>query len=342
MSQTFPPAVLLGSTLLVAAVSSLATALALGYARRMALLDQPGARRSHAVPTPRGGGVGIVVALMCGLAGLWFMAPEERGLWLGFGAGLLAVAGIGWLDDHRPLPILPRLAVHALAGLSLATGFSGWPGTPEDWAGMLATVIGVMTLVNIWNFMDGIDGLAASQAALVAIALMAIGGAGIDARAILALYLFAAAAAFLPFNFPRARIFLGDVGSGALGFAVAALMLVSITRGAMDWFYAPVLVSAFLIDAGLTLAKRILQGKRWWRPHREHLYQWAVRRGFGHPPVTIAYACWTAAAATVCLAGPSLFPDGAVAPACAFLAVGVAAWCGGRCRLLRMARESRA
>lgn len=339
MNQALTPAELLGWALLVAAVSSLVTALALGYARRMALLDQPGARRSHAVPTPRGGGVGIVVALACGLAGLWFMAPEERGLWLGFGFGLLAVAGIGWLDDHRPLPILPRLAVHALAGLGLAAGLSGWPETPEDWAGTLATAVGVMALVNIWNFMDGIDGLAASQAGLVAVALMAIGGAGIDARMVLALFLLAAAAAFLPFNFPRARIFLGDVGSGALGFAVAALLLVSIARGAMDWFYAPVLVSAFLIDAGLTLAKRILQGKRWWRPHREHLYQWAVRCGFGHPPVTMAYAFWTLAAATVCLADPSLLPDGAVVPAFVFLAVGVAAWCGGRRRLLRMTRE---
>lgn len=336
------PLMLLACTAAVALLSAVATALALYYARRAALLDLPGARRSHARPTPRGGGVGIVVAVMAGVAVLWVLAPMERGLWLGFGAGFLAVAGIGWADDHRSLPILPRLVIHALAGLGLSVGLSGWPGTPEDWAGMLATVIGVMALVNIWNFMDGIDGLATSQAGLVAAALALLGGSQSGAWPVLALFVFAAVSGFLPFNFPRARIFLGDVGSGALGFALAALLLVAMSRGAVEWPWALVLVSAFVIDAGLTLGKRMLQGKRWWRPHREHLYQWAVRRGFGHPSVTFLYAFWTLSAATLCFAVPSLMPDGGRLAAVVHLSIGVAIWFGWRRYLFRTARESRA
>jgi UDP-N-acetylmuramyl pentapeptide phosphotransferase/UDP-N-acetylglucosamine-1-phosphate transferase len=153
--------------------------------------------------------------------------------------------------------------------------------------------------------MDGIDGLATTQAALATTCVLAgsLLHAWLDpAWIVFALILVGALLGFLPFNFPRARIFLGDVGSGVLGFAIACLLLRAIASGGMPWPLALLLVSAFLVDAGLTLIKRIGQGSTWWRPHREHLYQWLVRRGMTHSRVTIVYGVWTLAACVLALA----------------------------------------
>src|SRR3546814_69812 len=139
--------------------------------------------------------------------------------------------------------------------------------------------------------MDGINGIAGSQAALVALALAML--AGDSGWRLGALLLAAACIGFLPFNLPRARVFLGDVGSGAIGFMLAALMVQAVASTALHWPMALVLVSAFAVDSALTLGKRIVQRKAWWLPHREHSYQWLVRAGFPHWQVTLGYAVWT-------------------------------------------------
>src|SRR5690606_7576504 len=166
------------------------------------------------------------------------------------------------------------------------------------WLALLALGL-VPVLVNVWNFMDGIDGLAASQAALAAAGLALLAGEG---PAVLpALALSAACLGFLPFNFPRARIFLGDVGSGALGFALAVLVVLLPSDAPTDdrvgvLLLAALPLSAFLVDATLTLSGRIVRRERWWTAHVEHAYQrFAVRAG-SHAPVTMAYAAWTAVA----------------------------------------------
>ena len=150
--------------MLHAGVSALATWLALVYARRRNLVDLPGARRSHAVATPRGGGIGITCALLVGCAVLLLSNPGQSPAALAcFALGLLLVAGIGWIDDHRPLSPWLRLVVQCLAGALLAWGLHGVEGR---WAWALLTAALVPVLVNVWNFMDGIDGLAASQGLL--------------------------------------------------------------------------------------------------------------------------------------------------------------------------------
>jgi UDP-N-acetylmuramyl pentapeptide phosphotransferase/UDP-N-acetylglucosamine-1-phosphate transferase len=147
-----------------------------------------------------------------------------------------------------------------------------------------------MLLTNVWNFMDGIDGLATSQAAIVALALaLVLGGAWM----LLAMGLVAAAAGFLPFNFPKARIFLGDVGSGALGFLLAGLLSIAMFHTPTVWPLLWLPLAAFLVDALFTLAMRILRGEKWWAPHVQHTYQqWASRDG-GHVKVTLAYAAFS-------------------------------------------------
>ena len=192
------------------------TTWAIAYARRRGMLDHPGERRSHALATPRGGGIGIAVALLMAMAGLgcWRAGPA----WSSMGAGLLLVAAAGWWDDHRPLPIAVRLGAHVAAALALAWGLHlQGAGLPA----VLAALVLVPVLVNAWNFMDGIDALAVSQALLSAIGLACMLG---GAWQVLCVVLAAACLGFLPFNLPPARIFLGDVGSGALGYAMAMLL----------------------------------------------------------------------------------------------------------------------
>lgn len=259
------------------------TWLARRYALKQSLIDQPGERRSHSVATPRGGGIAIVISMLVATAALGVRQPGMAPLMLAFGIGLLLVAGIGWVDDHRPLSPWLRLGVHvvaaALFALAVADQFQSL---------VLGAVAFVATLVltNVWNFMDGIDGLAASQALIAAVGLAVLAG---GSWALLAFALAAACAGFLPFNFPRARIFMGDVGSGAIGYALGALCVAAAARLQDRALLALLPVSVFLVDASLTLLRRLLRGERWWTPHTQHAYQaWA--RAAGHGRVTLAYA----------------------------------------------------
>ena len=275
---------------LFAAFSALGTWGARAYAVRRRLLDAPGERRSHQVATPRGGGLGIVFALMLACAALLIRMPLMVVVLAAGGLGLLLVAAVGAWDDHRPLSPWLRLAVHALAAGLLATGMvlAGGSATLALSAFVLALV-----LTNVWNFMDGIDALAASQAALVAVALALVGGGPLGL--LLGLALAGACLGFLPFNWPRASVFLGDVGSGALGFALAWLAALTLDGlPQTQWPLVLLPLSAFLVDAGLTLAVRILRRERWWTPHVQHAYQCAARRLGRHGPVAAGYAVWTA------------------------------------------------
>ncbi|MFT4199066.1 MAG: glycosyltransferase family 4 protein [Pseudoxanthomonas sp.] len=253
------------------------------YARRRGLVDVPSERRSHALPTPRGGGVAIVATVVLAIAWLGWRQPGQAPALAAFAAGLLLVAGVGVWDDHRPLPVWPRLLAHlaAAACLVLALHLQGMHG----WRLPLAFLFAV-GLVNVWNFMDGIDGLATSQALIAAGAyawLLWPAGAGW-----LALVLAASCLGFLPFNFPRARIFLGDVGSGALGYTLAGLAVCASTGGSSPVVaLSPLLL--FLVDASFTLVRRVLRGERWWTPHVTHAYQILAQR-YGHAAVTGACA----------------------------------------------------
>lgn len=273
-------------------IAAAGTLLARRYALQRDLLDHPGERRSHQVATPRGGGIAIVVAMLVAILALALRDPSQRWLLGGFGVGLVLVAAVGMVDDHRPLPASLRLAVHALAGMVLAISVQMAAGNP--WLSAMA-FLSVIVLTNIWNFMDGINGLATSQALLLALALAWLLG---GSWALLAGALAASCTGFLPFNFPRARIFLGDGGSGGIGYCLAGLgTIAALTEGAAAlWLLLP--LSAFMVDAGLTLLKRVVQRERWWEAHTRHAYQaWA--RVVGHTRVTLAYASWTATTVAV-------------------------------------------
>lgn len=266
---------------------------AIGYARRRGMLDQPGQRRSHRMPTPRGGGIGIVVAMLACLPGVLYGSPAAwpAGVIAGLWVALILVALAGWWDDHHPLPVLPRLGAQVLAvGLFscslLVTGLSWW------WLPLLL-VCGVWS-INLHNFMDGIDGLLAQQAIFVGAGLALLAWAATQPALMLAAAaLTAAALGFWCFNRPPARIFMGDVGSGSIGLLVFVFsaMLWRVEH-ALLW-PALILSSSFVVDASLTLLTRMLRGRRWYTAHREHLYQWLARYGAGtHAKSGAAYLGW--------------------------------------------------
>lgn len=280
------------------------TPLMRAYSLRRGLIDMPGPRRSHARPVARGGGVAIALSvLICGV----LLSPERPG----YGALAVGIAGftlIGWVDDHRPLPVLLRLVPELL----LTAVLLAWVW-PSAWGLLLlvaATII-VVGWVNLFNFMDGSDGLAAAQACFIALALaFSFIRSGDDFWATTALVLAAAAAAFLLWNRPPASVFLGDAGSLMLGWSLAFLGLIGVREDALTLSLCLILAGPFLVDALLTLAWRVVQGRQWYTPHRDHAYQILIRRGWSHRRVLggmlLVNSVLVAPAAGLVLARPEL------------------------------------
>lgn len=283
------PTVLAGSV--IAAVAS--ACLAAGWialARRRRLFDLPGARRLHADPTPRGGGIGIAAVMVA-----VFLAQEP----LAVAAGIALFALAGLLDDLFSLAAAPKLALQLAAAALMVLPFA------PAWPMAVVLVPAVAYLVNAVNFMDGSNGLVALQGLVLGIALATWPGQP-EAMASASAWLAAACLGFLPFNLPRARTFLGDVGSHAIGAWLAVLLLAGLLGQVVPLPAALLMLTPILLDTGLTLAGRAVAGKRVWRAHREHLYQYAVRSGHSHLSVALAYTGWTAACVLMALAGVSL------------------------------------
>ncbi len=326
-------------------LSALVTGATLAYARRRGLLDHPGKRRSHRIPTPRGGGTGIVAAIL--LAGLpaWRVLDPTVPVWsLAAVAGaVVAVALVGWRDDHAPLPVLPRLMVHAGAALLVGiVAIRPWADQDAHAWWMLVPLVPLLAgFVNVHNFMDGIDAILGQQG------LFVMSGFGVLAAAAdesgiagLAFVSGAACLGFLVFNRPPAKIFMGDVGSGALGLVIGTVGTLLVQRDpAMLWACA-ILPSAFLVDAGLTLARRVLGGQRWYAPHRQHLYQWLVRINWSHARTDVAYMTWNLVivAPLAWLAASS--PERGAWPLIAAYASGAAIWWIGKHACLGVARRT--
>jgi UDP-N-acetylmuramyl pentapeptide phosphotransferase/UDP-N-acetylglucosamine-1-phosphate transferase len=270
------------------------------------VLDVPNQRSSHARPTPRGGGLVIVGGFFLGL-GAWLalggsLSPRALG-WL---AGALLVAIVSFIDDLHPLPAAPRLLTHVIgAGILTVAGVQE-RDQPLPIALPLAFLY-IALLTNVYNFMDGIDGLAASQAIVAGLALAVAGS--IVHNPVIGIgggLLAASSAGFLLYNLPPARLFMGDVGSTFLGFSFAGLSLlgnIGVGGGRLPIEFGVVILAPFLFDSLVTLARRILRGERWYTAHRSHYYQRLVQRGLSHAQVTSLYAGLAVVAAGVALAG---------------------------------------
>jgi UDP-N-acetylmuramyl pentapeptide phosphotransferase/UDP-N-acetylglucosamine-1-phosphate transferase len=273
----------------------------LRFAPRRAL-DIPNPRSSHTRPTLRGGGVVIVAGFFAGLVA-WLasggsLSPRSIG-WL---VGAVLVAAVSFVDDLRPLPALPRLIAHVAGAILLTLA-----GVQAGDASLILAFIYVILLTNVYNFMDGIDGLAASQAIIAGVA-MGIAGALTNNPlvTISGTLLAAAATGFALYNLPPARMFMGDVGSTFLGFSFAGLSLlanIGVGGGKLPIEFGLVLFAPFVFDGLVTLSRRVLRGERWYAAHRSHYYQRLVDRGLTHRQVTGLYAALGVVAAGAALAG---------------------------------------
>ena len=262
------------------------------------LLDVPNDRSSHCRPTPRGGGLGLVVAHLVGVlaASLLALATCELATML-IGGGLL-VATVGLLDDLGHVQVSRRLICHLLAFVWAVWWLGGLP--PVDFGfgaidlGPMGTVPMLVYLVwflNLFNFMDGIDGIAGAQAlsmSVTASLLLWICADGVNS-ALPLLLLAAATGGFLVWNWPPAKIFMGDVGSGYLGFALGALALWTVVEGWLTVWVWLILGGAFLADATVTLLVRARHGTTLAEAHRSHAYQRLSRYWGSHRLVTLAF-----------------------------------------------------
>lgn len=270
------------------------------------VLDVPNERSSHIVPTPRGAGIGIVLASLLGGVCLYWLDTDVHGVlepWriAGYMVAALAIALISWRDDIRPLSSRVRFVVHLAAAGGAILAF-GWVTEltlfgyrlPLGWLGLPLTILWIVGLTNIYNFMDGIDGLAGVQALLAGLGWAFLGWQvnnlfvlGISAC------LFGSALAFLTFNWSPAKIFMGDVGSAFLGyiFATMPLLMHHITPkpGGAWLLIGFALLAIFCWDSTLTICQRLLRRENIFQPHRSHLYQRLVRAGQSHSYVTLLY-----------------------------------------------------
>lgn len=273
----------------------LLTALVRRYALHAGVLDVPNARSSHTQVTPRGGGLSIAVLFLAGVALLtWSGEVDWRPGVALLGGGLL-IAAVGWGDDRHPLPVVVRAAAHLVAAAWALAWLGGLPSVSIGWGrlplgplGWVLGVLGIAWMTNLYNFMDGVDGLAGGEAVSVgALAGLLELAAGFPGLAALSWLLASASAGFLWWNWPPARIFMGDVSSGLLGFAFAVLGVASERAGAIPLFVWLILLGVFVVDATVTLLRRVARGEPWHEAHRTHAYQLAVQAGFSHRRVTL-------------------------------------------------------
>lgn len=284
-------------------LSMLVTRASILYAKRRQMFDLPGRRRSHEHPTPRGGGMGIVLSVIAALVCMSRFGGSGVDSLASFGlfASIVVVALVGWIDDHHGLHASIRFLAHCLAALLL-----GLPGIAlllpdffqnSAWLLILMAIavagVSVVWSINLHNFMDGINGLLSMQAIFVftALALVCAKTGYLAEAQIIGLFAIAVLG-FLPFNFPRARVFMGDVGSGVLGLLVAVAVGLQIAAMPAALAFGIIACSAFLVDSTATLLSRVFSGRRWYSAHREHLYQWLVRSNFSHVQVTSVYMLW--------------------------------------------------
>jgi len=283
-----------------AAVVLIATWMLTGLVRRLALshgvMDIPNERSSHTTATPRGGGLAMVVVSSIAFAVLALTGAMSVSLAVALLAGGGAVATIGFLDDRRPLPARLRLAVHIAAAVWAVAWLGGLPAIRVGdavyslgWSGAVLAVLGIVWSLNLFNFMDGIDGIAGTEAAFVsgAAALLGMSAAHVGISPAAALFC-AAACGFLLWNWPPARIFMGDVGSGYLGFVIAVLAMAAMADDPAALWVWLILGGVFFVDATVTLVRRTLRGDRVYEAHRSHAYQWLARRWGQHLQVTLA------------------------------------------------------
>jgi len=288
----------------IAGISFFLAQLLRHYALVQRLVDVPNARSSHVVPTPRGGGLAIVLSFLLAVALLFAMGVISLGVFAAYvgTGGLIAV--IGFMDDHGHIAARWRLLGHFAAASWGLFWLGGLPvvtvlGFDFDlvWVGDILAVFYLVWMLNLYNFMDGIDGIASVEAICVCLGICLLYWiSDVPDLIWLPLFLAASVIGFLWWNFPPARIFMGDAGSGFLGGVLGLLSLhAAWTKPQMLWAWV-ILLGVFIVDATFTLLRRLFRGDKVYEAHRSHAYQFASRKMGSHMAVTLAVGminiCW--------------------------------------------------
>lgn len=306
------------------------------WAEKYALLDWPNERSSHTRPTPRGGGAAIVLVTIAGLllfratANGEFTSPEV-GV---FATTALVIAAVSFVDDVRHLPSAFRLLVHVVCAAAMVGVLSGWTeielpfgSSSLGWIGGAIMLLWVVGLTNAYNFMDGIDAIAAGQAIVAGLGWALIGGAtDLPTVAVIGLLVTGSALGFLVHNRPPARIFMGDVGSAFLGFVFAVLTVIASRIGSRFIAAGVLLVYPFVFDTTFTFLRRLRRGERIMEPHRTHLYQRLHQSGWSHGRVALLYGLLAAIGAAVAFAVATRQPASDAAAVVALIALPAATW----------------
>ena len=274
------------------ALSFLLTGLATWYALRRGMMDHPGERHSHTEVTPHGGGAGLILALV--LSSLWVFAGNG-GFWISCVVPAMVVLSlVGWWDDHVSLSARFRFLVQLTVSFYLLWCIEA--GNPVE-SGLLTGMVMVagatiflVWMTNLYNFMDGSNGMAGLQAVFAGVVLAGLFERAADHEMAAAAALLAACSlGFLPWNLGRAKVFMGDTGSLALGFTIGALLVYGVAVRAFELPVGLMVMMVFLTDSTLTLLVRVLKGERWYNAHKQHLYQRFIAQGWSHNRVLLLY-----------------------------------------------------
>lgn len=283
----------------------LLTGLCRFLAQRIQLLDHPGERSNHTRPTPVGGGLAIALLFLLASTHYFARAQLPLNVYMGvLAAGVIALVGVA--DDWLQLHVRWRMPIQVGAAVWTVYWLGELP--PVDFvlfelsSSLLLAILAVLSLLwllNLYNFMDGIDGLAASELLFVTVmSLSLVINAQDSLVALLSVTLGSAGAGFLVWNWPPARIFMGDVGSAFIGFSLGLLALISMQQGSLSFWTWVILLGVFVTDATTTLLRRVWRGDAWYQGHSSHAYQHAARHYKSHAKVTITVLliniCWLA------------------------------------------------
>ncbi|WP_411689137.1 MraY family glycosyltransferase [Acinetobacter indicus] len=312
------------STFALSIVFFILTLLFTGYMRHYALkkniIDNPNERSSHSVPTPRGGGVAVVCSYLLALAVLMFNQHLSIDIGLTLIVAGFVIALLGFLDDHGHINAMIRLAIHFLVAIGVVFSLGGFSeiiifnGLQLGFIANIIAALFLVWLLNLYNFMDGINGIASVEAITTVVSMAILyyvlnTTLNSDIHWLLAACVFG----FLLWNFPKAKIFMGDACSGFLGLTLGILALIALKENLALFCAWIICLGVFVVDATYTLIKRVLSGYKMYDAHRSHSYQILSRKWGSHTPVTLAVAAinllWLLPLAYYTVTQPLAYPE---------------------------------
>jgi len=266
------------------------------YALKHSLIDIPNERSSHLMPTPRGGGLSIVIPVLLCIVVLFLTAQLEKNIALALGIGCFFVAGVGWIDDHQHIPANWRALFYAIAAVIAVYFLAESENFQSVFHHLLFVTVSniliaiwIIWMTNLYNFMDGTDALAAIQTIcagfFVGVIFWLEGQYGL---ATVCFVISASSCGFLFWNWPPAKIFMGDVGSCSLGFCFGVLVVIGEIQGSVPLTVFFILLSIFICDTTLTLLMRIFANEKWYQAHKSHAYQRLVQLGMSHKKLALS------------------------------------------------------